>query len=90
MLIVSQNGEKAYNLNRYDGIGVSDRAIVLEREGRSYVIGQYESEETAQMVLDNLLDDFSRSSALPFEESANPYWLPGDANDLVDRLNGIS
>ena len=78
MLIVSQNGEKAYNLNRYDGICVNGEHIVLEREGRSYSIGRYESEEKAIEVLENMLEDFSKSSALPFEESANPYWLPSE------------
>ena len=89
MLIVSQSGRKVYNLNRYDAIAVSDCHVVLEREGKQYVIGQYKSEEAAQMVLDNLLEDFSESSALPFEESANPYWLPGDAEEAVKRLKEI-
>lgn len=78
MLIVSQNGRKAVNVNRYDAVGVQDNCVVVEREGRSYVVGRYESEEKALEVFDNMLEDFSRSSALPFEESANPYWLPGE------------
>ena len=90
MLIVSQSGAKVYNLNRYDAIAVSDCHVVLERDGKQYGIGRYDSEEAAQMVLDNLLEDFSRSAALPFEESANPYWLPSDTNDLADRMNGNS
>ena len=89
MLIVSQSGAKVYNLNRYDAIAVSDCHVVLERDGKQYGIGRYDSEETAQSVLDNLLEDFSRSSALPFEESANPYWLPGDAEEAVKRLKEI-
>lgn len=78
MLIVSKSGLKAYNLNRYDGICVNGEHIVLEREGRSYSIGRYESEEKAEEVLDALLNDLAESSALPFEESANPYWLPSE------------
>ena len=78
MLIVSQNREKAYNLGRYDALCISGEYIVLERDGRSYSIGRYSSEEKAGEVLDALLNDLAESSALPFEESANPYWLPSE------------
>lgn len=78
MLIVNQEWTKAINLNRYDAVGLNGTALVVEREGKSYVIGRYKDEEKAKQVFNNLLEDISESGALPFEESASPYWLPGE------------
>lgn len=78
MLIVNQGWKTVSNLSRYDGLGVRGSSIVLIRDGKEYVIGRYKDDERAERIFEDLLEDFSEAGSLPFEESANPYWIPAE------------
>ena len=75
---MNQGWKTVSNLSRYDGLGVRGSSIVLIRDGKEYVIGRYKDDERAERIFEDLLEDFSEAGSFPFEESANPFWIPGE------------
>lgn len=73
MILVSYDGQSAYNFSKFESIRVNDKNIVLYP---NTVIGRYESHERAKEVFENMLDDFEKHTTLPFSESVTPYYMP--------------
>ena len=73
MLVVSQDRKTAYVLRKYENIGVRHSSIVLYP---NTVVARYESEERAQEVFENMLEDWCSKNSMAFTEQANPYWVP--------------